>query len=305
MKAFFCKLLLFASALFVCQAAIGRIDLQENAPEFMRLAGCLERKGAVIYMGDSTDDAVAASDRDRSSIGQMLAAAHAERGVCTVSHGAYHMGVYEAYAGYAARSGARPRALVMPVNLRSFSPEWDADPGYRFERERFAADARLPLAGYFFRPLAIFGAIARDAADRGEDAWALIRAAVPPTPESVGMDYAFKYMPRLEKDHRKLVSLRNLARAAGAAGIPVYVYVTPIDWQGGRSHVGPEFAARVRENARLACAVAESAGARCLDIATALESRYFSHGTYSDEHLTDQGRRFVAEQIGTLMAGGK
>ena len=70
---------------------------------------------------------------------------------------AYHIGIYLEYAQYIVAQENLPQVVIIPINLRSFSPEWDMRPEYQFEKEaRFLRSKNSLFIQSFDKPLSIF-----------------------------------------------------------------------------------------------------------------------------------------------------
>ncbi|MEZ6066349.1 MAG: hypothetical protein R3B90_11730 [Planctomycetaceae bacterium] len=156
---------------------------------------------------------------------------------------------------------------MVPVNLRSFSAEWDQKPQYRFSELRTDlryADQQwvLGLRG----PLRMLGLWAADEPTQQEYLAAPVRKGAEvvgtvqdfenptfeqPSPDRTRDKFVFHYLAEVSHDHRKLQSLRRIAMKARAAGSRVIFYLTPVDEQTGESLLPGEFRPLVKSNVRL------------------------------------------------------
>jgi len=90
----------------------------------------------VVYLGDSTVFSISDKDEDRRSTSDMLAAdLFGKARVLGLTHGAYHMEIYYHILNVFGRTRKRPRLVIVPINMRSFSPQWYMRPSWRFETE--------------------------------------------------------------------------------------------------------------------------------------------------------------------------
>ena len=96
----------------------------------------------VLYLGDSTIERIAHQDDDRRAITEMLDA-HLGGGVLGVSHSAYHPTMYKWLSRLFEVLPGKPRLVIIPVNLRSFSPVWEYHPEYQFTEEIERIDTYL------------------------------------------------------------------------------------------------------------------------------------------------------------------
>lgn len=326
MRPLFYKSFFFLISIILAQAIIG-LDLEfaPSMPEMALINSYLDQKYDVIYFGDSIIKTIDVSDRDTSSIVQMIAKLSSTPSVGVLSHGSYHPGIYEPYLDYISRQVHKPKAVIIPVNLASFSPALDAQPAYQFEKEKFLLTSRTPFAGSFFRPLAIFGVIDANTIS-WEKYWespvfykekqvGVVRDFIDPkklssaTPANIRDIYIYRYMYDLHSDHRKLLSLRNAINIAHKAGISVYVYITPVNYVGGDVYVGHDFSPQIERNADIVCAVVKLEDAPCLNLSLKIDDSHFYPSTldvpdFPSEHLKQAGRAFVAGEVyGTFLDG--
>lgn len=311
MKSFFLKLAAFLAVVVMVQIVIVRYVAP--LPEIEKLDRYLEEGATIIYFGDSSVLSVAPGDSDRASLSEMLERENPGIVVANLGHPGYHLGIYEAEVDYISRSKHKPDAVVIPIQLRAFSPEWDIRPVNQFEKERFFLMDRTSFISYFYRPLAILRAIDTNTVSYPEflntpvyygteqvgvvNDFEAVNKHKTPTTENIRNDYIYKYMFRLEETHRKFRSLDNLLDSASKASIKVYAYISPIDYENGTKHIGEDFTKQAVVNADLVCTFLESRGAPCLNLAFALGSEEFDHPGYPNEHLKERGRRLVTEKI--------
>ena len=311
MKKFFLKCIFFTAIVIFCQVIIARYTLP-RIPELALLDQYLRDKYQIIYIGDSAIRSTAKSDRDKSSIVEMLARIYPSGAIGDLSHGAYHLGIYEAFLKHIAKSSIKPRAVILPINLRSFSPGWDMLPAYQFEREQFYFTAPS-FVTYFFKPLAILRAInlntvtdaeymqlpvyyGKEKVGKVSDFDNFQKYSATST-ENIRNKFIFDYMYSLDKNHRKLKSLNIIVDTATQAGIKVYIYIHPIDFRAGEKYIGPDFVRQVTANTDTICLVLMEKALPCVNLALQLDSGYFNYESYPNEHLNEKGRKFIAEEV--------
>ena len=142
--------------LLLLVSAHGAISIIFPAPlpdEIVQFDRYLEEGVDVLYLGDST----LVLPAGEVTTGEILQELLPDRHIDQIAHPAYGLDLFYDYVAHMDRHGAWPRTLVLPINLRSFSPAWDMRPAYQFERERGILALGLPWARLLLRPLAIFG----------------------------------------------------------------------------------------------------------------------------------------------------
>jgi len=101
----------------------------------------------------------------------------------------------------------------------------------------------------------------------------------------------------LSEDHRFIRSLKKIIEIADKTNIKLYVYITPIDFEGGTKYVGSDFAEQTKNNTKKICAILEINNLPCLNLAFDLDSGYFDFDEFPNEHLNEQGRKYVADKL--------
>jgi len=275
---------------------------------------------SVLYFGDSVLSRVSRDDHDTRSLGQMVAEKLGDRmQVVCIYDGAYHMAVFNAFVRALGRMRYRPQVIVLPVNLRSFSPQWHLNPEWQFDKEirtleEFTAGRtqtvppvqKLPQSIIEFRATPVeypcssltrigeFLDVVRmrtETAEQKEYRW--------------GQIHVFHYMHPLQADHPKLLLVKETLEEIEKLGAFAVAYVTPINHQAGRKLIGEDFASAVRDQVELVrrqVAESERRGrARFLDCSTMFGSDCFFHEYDPTEHLNERGRLMLADVIAQVI----
>lgn len=302
--------LLFILLLVVAQILIARYVFNWD-DQVMTIDAAVREKADILYFGDSVIRDSPATESNHKSIAEFLADATGTS-VADLSQGAEDAKLFSAMTEHIVNSGAKPVALIIPVNLRSFSPEWNRRPGYQFERQKFLLTEPAFL-GYFFQPLAVFHAFKIPAVTQEEFLNSPVRYATTTvgtvadfenaekfkmvTAENRREKYLYFYMGSIEENNEEFLALKETLRKAKEAGIPAYVYITPIDYKGGVASIGKDFLTQVTNNINMVCSAVASLTVPCLNLAFTLGSGNFSAVGYPGEHLYAEGRQYVAEQL--------
>ncbi|MCB0081790.1 MAG: hypothetical protein KDE47_12705, partial [Caldilineaceae bacterium] len=157
MKPFLAKLAILLPLLLILQLLVGFLYPMEVPAEILQFQRHLENKVDILYFGDST----VWYPRGVQTTPQMLQEYLPEHTVGEVSHAAYNLDLYlhyvQALVRYTASHDYRPALVIIPLNMHSFSPEWDQRPEYQFTEEKRILDYGIPLSRLFGRPWNIFG----------------------------------------------------------------------------------------------------------------------------------------------------
>ena len=164
MKPFLIRSLLFVALLLGVQATVALAYPARIPSEILAFEALLREGVDVLYLGDST----LWYPRGDSTTPQILQTLLPQQQVGEISHAAYGFEVYRAYAEELAQqlqddeTLQPPTWVVLPINMRSFSPEWNLRPGYQFVEEQTVLRLGVPLARFVARPLDIFGGFDSD-----------------------------------------------------------------------------------------------------------------------------------------------
>jgi hypothetical protein len=269
----------------------------------------------VLLLGDSVHYRVRYNDRDNSTLSEMVAGLLAPRSSFGLNGAAFHPRLFLATIRCVAQMPNRPKVVVIPVNLRSFSPQWWLKPENDYVNEIAALEAHRPgdevptlppfqknKDGERYRALAVtypgttlssigefLAVIDGKSDDTARQAWRDRQIAI------------FHFMHTLEPDHPWLQDIVRCVEEARAAGMRPVVYVTPINYQWGVRSVGDLFATAVGRNTTTLRHVLEPVvdrlGGTYRDWSRAFVDRLFFNRDEKTEHLSDEGRRKLARMI--------
>ncbi len=283
----------------------------------------------VVFLGDSTVLRVANEDQDRRSTAEMLAGdlSGAAR-VLELSHGAYHMAIYYHMVNTFRVTRQQPRLIIVPINMRSFSPQWYLRPGWEF-----APEIRLLRRYYSGQGLRLRYKKARTAKLEGE--YRKTRVEYPMTslrtvgefeelrlnhPDSPTQQerrrrelFIYFFLHPISESHPLLVKLREMVELAQMLSIRMLFYISSINVEAAMRSVGQEFERYFAMNVKVVkdalakqnCVFVKDTDGNDLcdrltaytDYSRALGSDCFFHTESIDEHLNQKGRRFISEGI--------
>jgi hypothetical protein len=312
------RLCVWFAVLFACQAAVYSVLKRGTVSEEIRSLGTYLEGGVdIVYLGDSTVKYIAPEDEDRRSLGEMVQALVPGAGLGVVAHDGYHAAVFEDYCRYMVRGDVLPCVVIVPINLRSFSPLWDQQPAWQFEKERYVLRHPSYVARVLRRPLAVFGVVGEDPLSIEE----FLALPVYVGDEQTGTTVDFgvlghgaapahaaqiqgRYQYRLKLGHRRLTSFVDIACLLVEHGITPVLYITPIDCQAGERYHGGPFMEQVAENVGTIQAALGQVGASALDLSHLCKTEEFCYMDFVNEHLDEKGRRRVAERLAEAVRAG-
>ncbi|MEN3274171.1 MAG: hypothetical protein V7636_2932 [Actinomycetota bacterium] len=262
----------------------------------------LDRDGAsadVLCVGDSVLGRVADEDVDRRPLGQMVADALAPRSSAWSWFVAYHVDSYLALVRAVLDAGWRPSTIVVPINVRGFSPQWFGNPAWDYSSHHAAlrgfSGAPVPVVEHEPSADELLAHRARALGSPFLPGWTVGDAEDARDDRDANRDdrwrtmFAFHLGVPIVPDHPRLTQLRELERICSAADVELLVYVTPINVEGARRHLGGALVDLIRANVRSLGPV--------LDLSELLPATSFFYEADPTEHLNERGRRELAATI--------
>lgn len=257
----------------------------------------------VLILGDSTNWFFADDDKDKRSISGMLKEIIPQYSTRSIAHAAYHMDVYAAFCQYIAGQKRRqiriPEIIIIPINMRSFSPEWDMRPDYQFVKEKIILQGGPML--FFYRPLRVlkykFDRISYQeyldipVYDNSQKIGTIMHI------RGTKNQFILKYMYSLDDGHRKVKSMLRIVQLLAKNNIKVLFYLTPIDYQEGERCLPGRFKERMSHNIFFLKSLLSKEN--LIDLSLDLTSDYFAWKNKGsvNEHMNQAGRRYVAKKL--------
>ncbi len=266
--------------------------------------------GEIVFFGDSVVQTMALGDADPRLLPDMLAG-ELDEPVLRISQAATGAQMHAAWLRYAARLSPPPRAVIIPINLRSFSPHWERNPGWVFDDVAAMIDhplyARLGSVlewdwgrptdeAFAASPIIVGGVEVGTIAtlDDGAAGWA-------PSVETRRSRYLVRYASDITRS-RRLGAFRALVAEANASRFPVILYLTPVDIDVIEEHVDAATLAAVQANLAVLREALADTRWPSVDLSEAVRAADFDHPIGDPhEHLKWGGRiacaRALAEAV--------
>ena len=319
MKIFAKKMLFFIIIILILQLIITLffpIEVDTFFKTLPILEEYLEKQAQIIYFGDSAIANVSEEDENKKHITQMFQDLLPNHLVGLVVHGAYDMDMYLSFCEYIINTKKYyPKIVIIPINLRSFSPLWDKNPTYQFPEEKIILKYNNNfLFRMFYKVLIAFKYFDTEPiSDLEYKNTMVFNGDIPigKVKDFINMTYTIHseeklknriiayYMYSLKKEHKKIQSMLKIAKLLKSNDTDVIFYITPIDYQIGEKYCGDEFAQRINENVNLIDSLFLEEDIKLLDFSRKLDSDLFDweKDYYINEHLKENGRKFVAENL--------
>jgi len=272
----------------------------------------------LLCFGDSVWERLSYTDLDRRTVAEMLNdRLNDYMKVVAISHSAYNMRTYLGLIKALEKMRGRPKYVVLPVNLRSFSPQWFLNPLWQFKHENQV------LEEYYANPEMKIPVIVPVAEERGFydefnktlvyyplSEYRTIREfreviAIDPVDEAhafarLRQIFIFHYMHQLTSEHLLIQCLDEILRRLVDMDIETLVYITPINYQAGVRFCGNDFSKQIGINSGLVYDVIRNYfgdRVRYRDLGCLLSSDYFFGLDNATEHLNEKGRSMLIEQL--------
>jgi len=279
----------------------------------------------VGFFGDSTVRAFSSCERDTDGIDDKLAAITGWPVTSLVSAG-HTPRQWSVLAGLFAQTRNKPRIVIFPINLRSYSTGWGANPAWQFSAQKqyvrilsgdFTAIPQFVMDSVFTTSKAEtavmmnteISAMGRHFGNMAE--LAQRAKGVPldlecqdnqsPYQDALKAKFILNYMHDIATDHPLLQSLKALADALMKQDIRIAAYLVPVNVADGNALVGPEFARTIRRNKMIVTAVLEREQLPYVDLTEALSGKDFADKGCACEHLAAAGRQVVARRIAKML----
>ncbi len=298
------------------------IFLTKNKP-FREINSYIESKNevAVVLFGDSVSKRTADEDSDKRTLQKMVEHELSLKKISAnyFSGKGFHLRLFRHFISAMRENDKKPALVVIPINIRCFSPQWMYHPHWQFEKEirTFCKKFMIPYTGpitkfpdtskkYWKMPMSChesnYSTIGdfmkiikkKDGLDENERLFRLKQL------------FIFHYLYKLSSDNDRLCSLNTLIKENN---FRLLLYFTPLNYSGGEDLLGSVFSDIIEENKKIIMntVVRDQAVNNIVikDHTKLLDSTYFFSRHDPTEHLNEAGRKrlskLLAEEIEVLL----
>ena len=278
----------------------------------VRLQDAAARDPDLVLFGDSVLFWANVAGEDKRPLEQRILEAFPDWRSVSISKAAANPELYLDTWRYLRKRGASPRAAVLLLNPRSFSPTLYYRPDSEFPRIQYELYWDSMVSRALYRPLVVLNAIDSQPMERAAYTQLLERelAGAPPAiahladgqegePRWAGMTfrehYYLRYGVPIPPAHPALRALAELLEEMRREGVAVFLFLTPVDAERGGLELGPGIEALLEHNravirATVAPFLAPDGPIALYDASTLLPSSAFVHDHGPpNEHLYDSG----------------
>ena len=270
-------------------------------PELKKLNRALKSDNAVLMFGSSVNKWCAKSDTDKRSISEMLDSIFIKQQVTGISHEAYTSDIYLEFVRYVIKINKNPR-IIIPINLRYFSPSWDLRPNWQFVKEKCELNGypewvkvkpRKEQEKLKFENHPVF----HNGKKVGTVKEIFESYEKEDANTALANGFILHYLQPLIHQHRKLKALKEIVKIAEEQELEVLMYITPIDFSRAEDLKIEGFREQVLENIKIINNELASSAVEILDLSFSMESQYFGYDKIPNEHLNMFGKQLLAEKL--------
>jgi len=320
-RRFFIVLLVVGSVSLPTLAALDFFWKQKDPYTESLLQTFNAQQADVLYFGDSSVLLSGSRDANKAGI-DLLFQAKSGLSVCSVASPGFSAVLYSEYLHLLDKTRYKPRLVIIPINLRSFTGSSVRRPALNFPLRqiyiRYRSTGKLELADYLrYRFLGLEDRLTEEWKDlqvvyagqnlgthRSIQKECRIPEILDYAPErehlyarQLGKKFSYHYMAPIASDDAMLSYLEETIRYLKGQRIPVLFYLTPINFRDGRKYAGEAFTARNEKNIAVIAKFMKEHDVKFLDLATSLDASYFVDKRDVYEHLNFEGRDFVADRV--------
>lgn len=275
----------------------------------------------ILFLGDSVAERVSWNDVDKRTLTNMLSIKlKGVSDIAAISYGGFTLEVFYYFLLGLEKMKSKPQFVVLPINMRSFSPQWDLEPQWQFttvieqintflksssdtpsvdeiKTERITPDVYNE-----------FDSISVDYSLSSLDKIGQYRLLINSTPATeeqrkfrLRQIFIFHYTNILRPEHPKLFFLLEAISLLKRMQIPFLAYITPLNIKAGVAFAGTPFTKILRANVQT---VLDLINPHCINGQGCVENwseylgqEYFFHLDNATEHLNEMGRNILATLI--------
>lgn len=318
MKKFILNIAIFIALSLVVNTVIQLLMLSDRAPVLLEISKTLSENNECIMFGSSVNKHIDSEDTDRRAISKMVDSLYVHCKVTTVSRLSASFENYFNYLDFSVRIGNVPKVVIVPVNIRSFNPEWALRPEYI----ALAAQEKIFLQhgkiAYVFRK--ILPRYSRELNKQSHQDFYEYKMFsdeeyVGKVKEYVIEDknlifdtakyqrdmFMINYMIDIDTNNHNLVALQRFNQLCSKNNISVLFYYTPFDHKEGERLYGNKFENKLNQQILFLKGFTNSAD-MVIDLSLDLSSNYFSYDLSPNEHMNQYGKMYVAEKVSMALS---
>lgn len=318
-----------------------KIRKKQHTPDYFPLSVILDLFNSdnnyspeVLFYGDSVVERISRDDQDQRTLGEMVCSGLKNKfKVAYLSSSGYHLEVFYQLTLVLQTLKRKPSILIVPINIRSFSPQWHLNPFYQATEDISLIKSYLDNSGKIFNKQRL----SEFELENKWESFLKTEVTYPLTPFKniqefieiinnkntstqsekefrLQQIFIYHYLYQLQQDHCRLIQLKDLIKLSSDLKISLVLYVTPINYRAGSKYVGDQFRIYLENNVQVVKNLVESLCQSRVklfglfkpknlvfkDFSQLLGTEYFFHEDNPTEHLNEKGRQLMAKLIAEL-----
>lgn len=272
----------------------------------------------LLNFGDSVMSYVSKNDGNKTQLEKLLSDNLTEAGITNaiIHYAGFHLPIFWGLLLDLLSHGWQPKYVVMPINMRSFSPQWNTHPDYCHHglvyefwqrHEEFRSD--MMFTNEDLRGLSFEEYIHTEEQYYGTGKkingsfipWVNYKSTQIEEKHNKYQNlFMWHYMFKLNEKNRRLLLLDNMINWFTVKNIHLICYISPINHKAGEEYVGSTFYEAYRQNLSYIYEVFQKYShedIRFVDYSFSLDDNYFIHKNETAEHLNYEGRLVLAKLI--------
>lgn len=308
------KITTFFAFVFFLQSIIFRFFPNIPSEPTNQIDAALKYKPDVVLVGDSVIISPYSQDLDRRPVNLMLQDMIPNIKLSSLDSLAYASEVFLQQVSYITRNEFKPKLIIIPINIRSFSPHWDPRWDFQFEMDKLTLKYKnTPVFPYlkFLINFNLFNLMPISKSQFLNTPVFSKDVQIGIMKDFEGPDYntytdlhqknkiLLSYTYTLSKNHRKLKALEETAGLLSKNNIKAIFYLTPVDYETAGKFTGDFAKNQITQNINLIKNSLNKYPVKVLDLSFRLPTNNFAwkDALYINEHLNQNGRRFLAQEL--------
>jgi hypothetical protein len=219
------------------------------------------------------------------------------------SQGSLSLHIYEAFIEYISNQKQQPKYIIIPINLRSFTPSWDWRPEYQFNPEKiYLKDNFFSI---LYRPLSVF--------KFNYDTITYQKFYEQPIKlgnKIIGYNkdtliaktqkdrFIYYYMADIEASNRNTIALQSILSNKNLKS-KLILYFNAIDVYEGERYLPNQFTKEIQKNKLFLASIISKYPDRAsyIDFIDSIPHKYFDYQDEPNEHLNQTGKMYVAQKL--------
>jgi len=272
------------------------------------------KKPNVLILGDSVLERISHHDQDTIPLGILLKNAYKNCNTYVISSTAFNFLIFEQIAIFIKNNNLKIDQIILPINMRSFSPQWLNNPKWKLEEEVLTTrifPKKINSIYKFVKNTKIFNKIEKFIYGRSVSEYHLYgkkrasdfgRIVSDKSNSIYSRDFRLKsififhYLFKINGKNEGILAMKKFLIICKLENIHLYMYITPINYQAAEHLIGRDFIKKYYKNVAFVknqISRIIKSGLVLKDFSTACKKNSFFSLYDATEHLNQEGRSII------------